>query len=131
MATMVEWVIKSVNRDAVQVLAEYAHCDASELINGVDSSGVPELHIAIFNTPEKDKPCELPPQRRPDSRPGPGTEVRHFAAFYGLYEDPAGKPIPRFKDLGDQFRTKIDGSGEIRGVDYNCIAGVATAEERS
>lgn len=131
MATTVEWVIRSVDRAAVDGLAEYTRCDASELIKTIESNHTPALHVGIFNTPKHDKPSELPPINRPLDRPAPGVEIRHFDAFYGLYKDPAGRPTPKFKDLGEQSRSKLYLPTEIYGVDYTCVAATATAEERS
>lgn len=132
MATTVEWLITGISFEALSRLSESLDYNPNEVEKAYAQSRNSTLCIGIFNTPSHDKPSELPLPPPTDSlpTPRPDHQVRHFAAFYTLYQDPAGRPRPRFFDLGKQAK-RIQVQNEIRGVDYTCIAATASAEERS
>lgn len=137
MATAIVWVVRNIELSGGRdYLRERLGTDLEPNPSHPNGVNGQTLQLGIFNTPDNDKPSDLPSTGNQGEIPQPGDEVHHFSAFYRLYKDPANRPNPRFKDLGGRAGRNIDVAANITdpesttGIRYTCIGGVATAAEQ-
>jgi hypothetical protein len=112
MANAVEWTVSGVSGDGIELPVKGLHGKAGPSLRPLHPvNGTLELVIAHV------LPEEMLPFGRVHRLPQPGFAAADFGVYYGLFDDPAETPLPRFA-----------GDGEERGAVQVAFGGAAARE---
>jgi hypothetical protein len=126
MANVVEWTVPGVSGDGIELPVSGMHGKAGPSLRPLHPvNGTLDLFV-LHVLPE-----EVLPFGRPRALPEPGFAAVDFGAYYGLFDDPAETPLPRFSGDGEGARAVQVAYGgasptermAFGGSPYTCMTG--------
>ena len=97
MSNTVEWTVPGVSGDGIELSAKGLHGQAEPSIRPLHPvNGT--LNLTVLHVP----PEETLPFGRVDELPELGYRAADFGAYYGLFENPAETPLPRYVGSGEE-----------------------------
>lgn len=123
MATWLEWVIKGVQGETLEVHAVPLAGGGSpqtRVLRPVDD----KIELLIFHAQPDDVPVRPRfPMPVPADRPERDRPITHFHAFYNLLDGLTARPTPKYR--GPEKATAPDEPLALLGTDFTCVAATA------
>jgi hypothetical protein len=129
MSNAVEWTVSGISGDGIELLAKGLHGKGGPSLRPLHPvNGT--LDLVVLHLP----PEEVLPFGRVGQLPEPGSLAADFAAYYGLFDNPAERPLPRFTGDGEErgaVQVAFGGAAArermaFGGKPYNCMVGGGT-----
>lgn len=125
MANAVEWTVSGVRGDGIELPAKGLHGKAGPSLRPLHPvNGTLDL-VIVHARPE-----EMLPFGQVHRPPQPGFAAADFAAYYGLFDDPAETPLPRFTGGEERGAVQVAFGGAAArdrmafgGMPYTCLLG--------